>query len=219
MPEFFALLGIDIFLAISLLTCLFDKHFPRMLPYLYQLAALVGFGHLLVSRGFLPIFEEYTRFWYSVIYLSIALTNIVAVNVYLAFSRKQYTLAKVFLSAVTIPVYLVSILFISSYTQLATYPVMAFPVLGMDTIFVAVVSLDTAVVSVGVYLFLRPKWWQITATATAIIASASLYAVFKPAWQSVTFLGFAMFLGVACIIVLGASIYILLRLWRETKNK
>jgi hypothetical protein len=219
MPEFFALLGIDIFLAISLLTCLFDKHFPAMLPYLYQLAALVGFGHLLVSRGFLEVFEEYTRFWYSVIYLAIALTNIVAVNMYLAFFRKQYTLAKVFLSAVTIPVYLVSILFISSYTQLATYPVMVFPTLGMDTIFIAVVSLDTAVVSVGVYLFLRPKWWQITATATAIIASASLYTVFKPAWQSVTFLGFAMFLGVACIIVLGASIYILLRLWRETKNK
>jgi len=218
MPEFFALLGIDIFLAISLLTCLFDKHFPGILPYIYQLAALAGFGNLLVSREFFQIFEEYTRFWYSAIYLTVALTNIAAVNIYLAFSKKQYTLAKAFLSAVTIPVYFVSALFINNYTQVATYPLIAFPQLAMDSVFIAVVSLDTAVISIGVYLFLRPKWWHVTATGTAIVTAASLYTLLKPAWQNVTFLAFAVLLGVACIIVLGASVFILLRLWRENKN-
>ncbi len=37
--------GIDLFLAMSLLTCLLDKHFPSQLPYIYQLAALAGFDH------------------------------------------------------------------------------------------------------------------------------------------------------------------------------
>jgi len=218
MPEFFALLGIDIFLAVSLITCLLDKHFPNMLSYVYQLAALTGFGQLLVSREFLGVFEEYTRFWYSVIYLVVALANIIAVNVYLAFSKKQQALAKVFLTAVTIPAYLVSILFINNYAQIATYPVVALPQLAMDTVFIAVVTLDTVVVGVGVYLFLRPKWWHVTATGSAVIVAASLYTLLKPAWQNMTFLVFAILLGVACFIVLGASIYILLRLWVENKK-
>ncbi|MEM2103216.1 MAG: hypothetical protein QXM22_06860 [Candidatus Bathyarchaeia archaeon] len=219
MPEFFALLGIDIFLAISLITCLLDKHFPGALSYIYQLAALTGFGHLLVSREFLGVFEEYTRFWYSAVYLAIALANIVAINVYLAFSKKQHTLAKLFLTAVTAPAYFVSILFIHNYAQVATYPIVVLPSLPMDSIFVAVVTLDTVVVGVGVYLFLRPKWWHITATGSAIVIAASLYTLLKPAWQNTTFLVFAVLLGVACFIVLGASIFILLRLWWESKKE
>jgi hypothetical protein len=84
MPEFFLLLAIDIFLAVSLLTCLLDKHFPTALSYIYQLAALIGFGNLLVSREFLQIFDEYMRFWYSIIYLAIGLPNVAAVNLYLS---------------------------------------------------------------------------------------------------------------------------------------
>jgi len=219
MPEFFVLLGIDIFLAISLLTCLFDKHFPPMLPYIYQLASLVGFGNLLVSREFLQIFDEYARFWYSMTYLAIALTNIAAINVYLAFSKKQFTIAKVFLSAVTIPSYLVSMLFINNYAQVATYPILSVPALSMPSVFVAVVALDTLVVGVGVYVFLRPKWWHITAVGTAVVTAASLYTFLRPAWQNVTFVTFAAILGAACVIVLGASIFILLRLWWENKKQ
>jgi hypothetical protein len=219
MPEFFVLLGIDIFLAVSLLTCLFDKHFPPMLSYIYQLAALIGFGQLLVSKEFLPIFEEYTRFWYSIIYLAIGLTNIAAVNIYLAFTKKQITIAKVFLGAVTVPVYLVSALFMNNYAQTATYSVLAIPSLSAGSFFIAVVALDTLVVGVGVYIFLRPKLLHVTAVGTAIITAAGLYTLFRPEWQNVAFLTFAVLLGVACVVVLGASIFILLRLWRETKKQ
>jgi len=215
MPEFFLLLGIDIFLAMSLLTCLFDKHFPPMLPYVYQLASLAGFGNLLVSREFLQIFDEYARFWYSMAYLVIALTNIAAVNIYLAFSKKQLAIAKVFFSAVTIPSYLVSILFITNYAQAATYQILSIPVLPTSSIFIAVVGFDTTVAGLGIYVFLRPKWWHIAATGTTVITAASIYTFLKPTWQKVTFLTFAAILGAACVIVLGASIYILLRLWRE----
>ncbi|MDH5782729.1 MAG: hypothetical protein OEZ35_03585, partial [Candidatus Bathyarchaeota archaeon] len=60
-PEFFALLGVNVFLAISLLTCLLDKYFPGSIPYMYQLAALTGFGQLLISKEFLSVFGNYMR--------------------------------------------------------------------------------------------------------------------------------------------------------------
>jgi hypothetical protein len=83
MPEFFMLLGIDLFLATSLLTCVLDNYFPDKLAYLYQLIALAGFGQLLVTREFLTTFADYMRFWYSIIYLTVAVANIAALNAYL----------------------------------------------------------------------------------------------------------------------------------------
>jgi hypothetical protein len=219
MPEFFLLLGIDIFLALSLLTCLLDKHFPTALSYIYQLAALTGFGQLLVSKEFLQIFDEYTRFWYSLSFLVIGLMNIAAVNLYLAYSKKQYAIAQVFLGAITVPACLVSTLFVYNYVQIATFSIMSFPQLPTSSIFLTVVSLDIVVIGVGVYMFLRPKLLHVTAVGATVITGASLYTLFKPAWQSVAFLTFAMILGVACIIVLGASIYILQRLWKENKKQ
>jgi predicted membrane channel-forming protein YqfA (hemolysin III family) len=94
----------------------------------------------------------------------------------------------------------------------------SFPQLSTSSIFLAVVSLDTAVVGGAVYVFLRPKPLHVTAVGASVVIAASLYTLFKPAWQNVAFLGFAMILGVACIIVLGASIYTLQRLWKENKN-
>ena len=219
MPEFFLLIGIDMFLALSLLTCLLDKHFPTALSYIYQLAALTGFGQLLVSKEFLQIFDEYTRFWYSLSFLAIGLMNIAAVNLYLAYSKKQYDIAKVFLGGVTVPACLVSTLFVYNYVQIATFSIVSFPQLPTSFIFLAVVSLDTVVVGVGVYMFLRPRLLHITSVGATVITAASLYTMFKPAWQSVAFLTFALILGVACIIVLGAGIYILQRLWKENKKQ
>lgn len=116
-PEFFALLGIDVFLAMSLLTCLLDKHFPQPTPYIYQIAALAGFGHLLVSREFIGLFGEYMRFWYCFIYLIVALANVVVVNVYLATPKKLWNLAKIFFGVVTFPTILLCFFFVSSYSN------------------------------------------------------------------------------------------------------
>jgi hypothetical protein len=87
-PEFFLLLGIDLFLAISLLACLLDKHLPWQLPYLYQIASLASFGQLIVAKEFMAMFGDYTRFWFSVIYMAVALVNIAAVNVYIRVIKK-----------------------------------------------------------------------------------------------------------------------------------
>jgi hypothetical protein len=94
LPEFFALLAIDLFLLLSLLTCLLEERFPNAIPYIYQIAALIGFGHLLVSRDFLMVFGQYMRFWYNFFYLMVALANIVAINVYFAVIKKMWTLRR-----------------------------------------------------------------------------------------------------------------------------
>lgn len=124
LPEFFALLGIDLFLMLSLLACLLEDRFPKMLPFVYQVAALVGFGNLLIGRDFLTVFGEYMRFWYCFIYLIVALSNIIAVNVYLVALKGLLTIAKVWSGAVTLPCVLISLFFVSQYslTQAGLFP-------------------------------------------------------------------------------------------------
>lgn len=146
LPEFFTLLAIDLFLMLSLLTCLLDDRLPTAIPYIYQVAALTGYGHLLIGREFFTVFNEYMRFWYSFIYLLIALVNIVAVNVYLAASKKSLAFAKVWSGAVTFPTIAISMFFVSNYGYLhmGTFPLL-FLQIGL------VVSVVLMGVSIGVF--------------------------------------------------------------------
>jgi hypothetical protein len=50
------------------------------------------------------------RFWYNMFYLGVALTSIVAVNIYLAASKKAWTMARLWSAAVTLPAMLISML-------------------------------------------------------------------------------------------------------------
>jgi hypothetical protein len=218
-PEFFALLGIDLFLATSLLTCLLDRHFPSQLPYLYQLAAVAGFGQLLVSKECIALFDEYTRFWYSLIYLMVALANIVAVNVYLGTVKKLLNYAKVFMVAVTFPALSLAALFIYDYAEVATYPLITTLNMPWEATFVGIVALDTVVVGVGTYVFFKPKWWYISSGAGIAITGASVYAIVKPSWGEATLLASAIDLAVACAIVLGISIYAVAKTWRDTPRE
>lgn len=149
LPEFFVLLGTDLFLLLSLLTCLLDSRFPKALPYIFQVAAVIGFGHLLISREFLTIFGEYMRFWYSFFYLLVALMNIVALNVYLATSQKMWVLAKAWSGAVTFPSVMISVFFVSNYGYVSSAE---FPLLLLQ------VGLVLAAMMIGVSaaLFLNP---------------------------------------------------------------
>jgi len=115
LPEFFAFLGIDIFVAMSLLTCLLDDYFPKTLPYIFQVAAIGGYVHILISKEFLTLFGDQMRFWYCFIYLGVALANVIAANVYLALIKKKWTLAKIFSSTVVFPSMLISVFFVVNY--------------------------------------------------------------------------------------------------------
>lgn len=149
LPEFFALLGIDLFLLLSLLTCLLDERFPRAIPYIFQVAALIGFGHILVSREFLAVFDEYMRFWYNFFYLVIALGNVVAVNVYFAAAQKMWTIAKAWAGIVTFPTIVISVFFVSNYGYIAS---VEFPMLLLQVGLV----ISAIVMGVSITFFLSP---------------------------------------------------------------
>jgi len=215
-PEFFALLGIDLFLAISLLTCLLDKHFPWQLPYIYQLAALAGFGQLLVSREFMALFGEYMRFWYSLLYLIVALANIIAVNAYLGIMKKLMNYAKVLMFTVTFPALTLAAFFLSNYADVAVHPLIMTPHMSWEATFIGIVAFDTVVVGLGTYVFFKPKWWYIAIGAGTAITGASIYALYKPSWGEAAFVVSAIALALACVLVLGVSVYVLAKIWLET---
>jgi hypothetical protein len=215
-PEFFLLLGIDLFLAISLLSCLLDKHFPWQLPYLYQVASLAGFGQLIVAKEFMTLFGDYTRFWFSLIYLIVALANIVAINVYLGVIKKLLNYAKAFLVTVSFPSFAIVTFFLASYSAGMTHPVAIFPQVSWEATFIGIVAFDTFVVGFGTYLFFKPKLWYIAVGSGAAITGAAIYALYKPTWSTGVFVSSAIALAIACMIVLGVSLYILLRIWKET---
>jgi len=208
LPEFFAILGTDIFLAMSLLTCLLDQYFPKGVPYVYQIVALAGFGHLMVSRSFMPVFGEYMRFWYCFFYLLVAVANVIAANVYLAASKKLWTLAKAFFGAVTAPITLAVVFFVSNYTGQATYPLISIPHIPLELSYVAIISFDVAVIAIGLSAFYRLNWKRLGLISFAIIMGASICTFLKPPGWYLVITASAVVLGVACGLILATSIYL-----------
>ena len=150
LPELFALLSSDLFLLLSLLTCLLEERFPKAVPYIYQVAALMGFGHLAVSKMFLTVFDVDLRFWYNFFYLAVGLANVVAVNLYLTVAKKTWILAKVWSASVTFPTVFISIFFIYNYGYLQGA---TFPMLTVDLILI----LSVVILGIAVAVLLSPK--------------------------------------------------------------
>lgn len=215
-PEFFLLLGIDLFLAISLLSCLLDKHFPWQLPYLYQVASLAGFGQLIVSKEFMAMFGDYMRFWLSLLYLIVALTNIIAINAYLGLVKKLLNYAKAFMLAVSFPSFSVVAFFLVSYSTVSTHPMAILPQVSWEATFIGIVAFDTFVIGFGTYLFFKPKWLYIAIGSGAAITGAAIYALYNPSWGTGVFVASAIALAISCMLVLTVSLYILVRIWKET---
>ena len=144
LPEFFALLSVDLFALLSMLTCLLEEKFPKAISYVYVMGALIGFGHLWVSREFFIVFGDYMRFWYNVLYLAIALANVVAVNLYLAISKKSWTLAKAWSAVVTFPTVFISIFFVYNYGYLqgVTFPLLMLQLVLVGSVVILIISLS-----------------------------------------------------------------------------
>jgi len=159
------------------------------------------------------LFDDYMRFWYSVIYLVVALANIVAVNAYLGFLKKLITYAKVILLTVTFPALSITAFFLSNYAEVALHPLVMMPQMPWEGTFVGIVAFDTFVVGLGAYIFFKPKWWYVALGAGTAISGASIYVFAKPIWRQGTFLISAIALATACVLVLGISIYVLARMW------
>jgi len=120
-PEFFIVLGIFIFLAMSFLSALLDDDLPSILQYLFQGAAAVGLGLLLLNQAFINggILSrapgDPTRFWISGVYLSSAVSIVAGLNAYLAIVRRKMALSSAFSGAVTVPTFMISAIVVSSF--------------------------------------------------------------------------------------------------------
>ena len=112
-PEFFILLGIDIFLAESIICALLERQLSSILQYLFQGAAIAGLADLLLGQGQMPT----TRVWAGIIYLAFALSSLVGVNIRLAIVRRETSIAPIFSQMLTVPVVMVSALFLFSFLQ------------------------------------------------------------------------------------------------------
>jgi hypothetical protein len=121
LPEFFMLSGIVIFLAMSLLSALLDDDLSSSLQYLFQVAAIVGLGLIFMSQGFINTGilgrdpTDIRRFSLSVVYLTSAVSSVIGLNAYLAVVRRKIALASIFSGTVTVPIVMISALFVSSF--------------------------------------------------------------------------------------------------------
>jgi len=160
--ELFIMIGINVFVALSLLTSLFDKPFPTVISYIYQIAALAGFGQFWFNYTFLSPFGE-ARFWCSLLYLTIAVVNTIAINIYIAIDKKLFGAAGVFLSVVTIPTTFISFLSVSSYVNGIAIPMPPLPIVPMESLYivfiVCVVILGFSIVASLEPEKLRKMFW------------------------------------------------------------
>jgi len=88
--------------------------------------------------------------------------------------------------------------------------------MSWEATFVTIVAFDTLVVGLGTYVFFKPKWWYIALGAGTAITGACMYTLVKPSWGAAAFVVSAIALGIACVLVLGVSVYILARIWVDT---
>ena len=138
LPELFAFLAVDIFVALSLLTCLLEYYFPKNLPYIFQAAAIGGYIHILISKQLFLLTDDYIRFWFCFFYLIVALANLIALNVHLAINKNQWKLAKVFSGIVVFPTITISCYFSYNYVL----NVIEFQALQFSLLFFALALLD-----------------------------------------------------------------------------
>jgi hypothetical protein len=116
LPEFFTLLGIEIFSASSFISALLDRDVPSPAPWLFQGAAAIGLVELFVSQGFVNTGStDLTRFWINIFYLTISVCSVGSLNIYIATVSRNTPLASIFSGTVTVPSIIISGLFVSAY--------------------------------------------------------------------------------------------------------
>src|SRR5712692_5500293 len=153
-PEFFVVLGIFIFLAMSFLSALLDDDFPSILQYLFQGAATVGLGLLLMNQRFINggIFSldptDPARFWISVVYLASAISIAAGLNVYLAIVSREMALSSALSGAVTVPTFMISAILVSSF--LGTGGEVSF-----TSTTILILAMSAFVISLSIFAFLR----------------------------------------------------------------
>ena len=156
-PELLLLISIDVFLVLSLVTCLFDEYFPTSLPYLTQLIALAGFCQLYLSKSFIPIFIGDGRFWSSLFFLLSSMACVLATNIYLFLVQKRLDGGIFYMGAVTLPVSYFAFFIVSVYLNEVPLPLFMFPTLP-TSIGLSVLVISTGLLCLGIVISQRPQF-------------------------------------------------------------
>ena len=146
LPEFLTLIGIEIFAAMSLVSVILDQDIPSSAQWLFQGAAGLGLGQLVVTEGFgTSSVIDASRFWISIFYLTLSVCSVVGLNVYLASVRKKTMIASAFSGTITAPTVSVAVLFISSYLSGVD--------VGLTPLTIVLIIVPAAVVGLSTYGF------------------------------------------------------------------
>jgi len=86
LPEVYGFTGIVLFVILSIFTAIFDKHYPKETPYLYQAAALAGFGQLAYNsmNSYLQ-----TRILLNLSYILFSLANVAGLFIWLLLKESE----------------------------------------------------------------------------------------------------------------------------------
>jgi hypothetical protein len=136
-PQFFILLGIDVFLGGSIGTVLFDSEFPDGLPYVLDFGALAGFAQLLLDPQFLSGYPDNIQFYYSTSFLVVALLSVLAANIYVVIVKGNRLAGGILAIIVTIPSVLSSVYFVSAYVNNIVVGLPLFPIIPWNIVWVA----------------------------------------------------------------------------------
>lgn len=181
-PELLLLISIDIFLVLSLVTCLFDEYFPTSLPYLTQLIALAGFGQLYLSKSFIPIFIGDGRFWSSFFFLMSSMACILATNIYLFLVKKRLDGGIVYMGAVTLPVSYFAFFIVSVYLNETPLPLFMFPALP-TSIGLSVLVISTGLLCLGIVISQRPQFVE-RATIRLLAKITPFFSSFSSSYKN-----------------------------------
>jgi len=155
-PQFFILLGVDIFLGGSLATVIFDQEFPMWLPYSLDVCALAGFLQLYLGPNYLVGYPVNIQFYYSAAYASIAIMSLVVANLYLLLVKHERIISGVFAIMATVPSVLAMVYFVSAFVNDYVTPLPLFPLMPPDVIWGAFVAVVVILV-IAMVISIRSK--------------------------------------------------------------
>jgi hypothetical protein len=147
LPEIIGILGVDLFVVLSILTCLFD--FPVYLQYGYHISAFVGFGQLWIAHLF-GLTEE-SRFLIYVAYLVVALANIVFINGYVGAREKRLIWTTSLLCSTTVPTIVISLSLASWYVNRVPFSLPLLPMIPPEAV-AAILFICIIILSISLFL-------------------------------------------------------------------
>lgn len=159
-PQFFLVLGVDVFLGGSIVTALLDRYFPAPLPYIFDAAAIVGLAQLLMGR-MTPAMSPVATFYLDFGFALVAVLSALGAGLYLAFLGGRRRLGGLVGGLLALPAGAVVLYFAAAYVQ-GTSPALPWtPVVPLWAVVLLIASSTTIIVWATVRASRAPPMgWQ-----------------------------------------------------------